>query len=160
MIKKFSNWKKTVYGTIYEKMQRIWAKCQHFENFGNFSWPEGSRFGNSMLTKLIKFSTLRQNVGENLHNCFSYFEFGVAQKCADLVDLTQLWKMISFFLFFSPRRFERAIRKRPNTVRCLAVKSTLLGTRHPRKGKEAAYFKMTGTKFEKPTKVLQSISEK
>ena len=25
--------------------------------------------------------------------------------------------------FFLPRRFERAIRKRPNTVRCLAVKS-------------------------------------
>ena len=43
-----------------------------------------------------------------------------------------------FFLLFSPRRFERAIRKRPNTVRCLAVKSTLLGTRHPRKEKEAA----------------------
>ena len=39
----------------------------------------------------------------------------------------------AFILFFSARRFERAIRKRPNTVRCLAVKSALLGTRHPRK---------------------------
>ena len=43
-----------------------------------------------------------------------------------------------FFFFFPPRRFERAIRKRPNTARCLAVKSTLLGTRPPRKEKEAA----------------------
>ena len=40
--------------------------------------------------------------------------------------------------FSSPRRFERAILKRPNTVRCLAVKSTLLGTLHPRKKEEAA----------------------
>ena len=44
----------------------------------------------------------------------------------------------------SPRRSERAIRKRPNTVRCLAVKSTLLGTRHPRKEKEAAQQKIIG----------------
>ena len=46
----------------------------------------------------------------------------------------------SFFfpLFLSPRRFERAIRKRPSTVRCLAVKRALLGTRPPRKEKEAA----------------------
>ena len=42
------------------------------------------------------------------------------------------------FFLFSARRFERAIRKRPNTVRCLAVKSTSLGIRHPRKEKEAA----------------------
>ena len=48
------------------------------------------------------------------------------------------------FFFFSPRRFERAIRKRPNTVRCLAVKSTLLGTRHPRKEKEAALQNVIG----------------
>ena len=39
--------------------------------------------------------------------------------------------VISFFL-----RFEKAIRKRPNTVRCLAVKGALLGTRHPRKEKK------------------------
>ena len=49
------------------------------------------------------------------------------------------WNIFFFFLsFFSPRRFERTIRKRPNTVRCLAVKRALLGTRHPRKEKEAA----------------------
>ena len=47
-------------------------------------------------------------------------------------------------VFFSPRRFERAIRKRPNTVRCLAVKRALLGTRHPRKEKEAALQNVTG----------------
>jgi len=41
-------------------------------------------------------------------------------------------------------RFERAIQKRPNTVRCLAVKSTLLGTRHPRKEKEAALQNIIG----------------
>ena len=40
------------------------------------------------------------------------------------------------FFLFSARRFERAIRKRPNTVKCLAVKCTLLGTRHPREEKE------------------------
>ena len=34
--------------------------------------------------------------------------------------------------------FERAIREKPNTVRCVAVKSASLGTRHPRKEKEAA----------------------
>ena len=33
--------------------------------------------------------------------------------------------------FFPARLFEGAIRKRPNTVRCLAVKCTLLGTRRP-----------------------------
>ena len=48
------------------------------------------------------------------------------------------------FFLFSPRRFERAIRKRPNTVRCLAVKRALLGTRHPRKEKEAALQTVTG----------------
>ena len=53
-------------------------------------------------------------------------------------------RFFSFFLFFSPRRFERAIQKRPDTVRCLAVKSTLLGTRHPRKGKEAALQNIVG----------------
>ena len=53
----------------------------------------------------------------------------------ELQDYAQL---VQHFLFFSPRRFERAIRKRPNTVKCLAVKRTLLGTRHPRKEKEAA----------------------
>ena len=49
-----------------------------------------------------------------------------------------------FYSFFTARRFERAIRKRPNTVRCLAVKSTLLGTRHPRKEKEAALQNVIG----------------
>ena len=34
--------------------------------------------------------------------------------------------------------------KEPSTVRCLAVKSALLGTRHPRKEKEAALQNVTG----------------
>jgi len=34
--------------------------------------------------------------------------------------------------------------KEPSTVRCLAVKSALLGTRHPRKEKEAALQTVTG----------------
>ena len=51
---------------------------------------------------------------------------------------------VHFFFFFLARRSERAIRKGPNTVRCLAVKCTLLGTRHPRKEKEAALQNVTG----------------
>ena len=50
------------------------------------------------------------------------------------LDLT----VTSFLFIFSARRFERTIRKRLNTVRCLAVKNTLLGTRPPRKEEEAA----------------------
>ena len=51
---------------------------------------------------------------------------------------------VFFFFFFSPRRFERAIRKIPNMVRCLAVKSALYGTRHPRKEKEVALQNVIG----------------
>ena len=51
-------------------------------------------------------------------------------------------EIVFFFL-----RFERAIRKRPNTVRCLAVKRALLGTRHPRKEKEAALQNISGEIF-------------
>jgi len=52
----------------------------------------------------------------------------------------------SFFLFSFFRRdaLKEQFGKRPNTVRCLAVKSTLLGTRHPRKGKEAALQNILG----------------
>ena len=42
------------------------------------------------------------------------------------------------FSFFSARRIERCTPKRPNTIKCSAVKCTLLGTRYPRKEKEAA----------------------
>ena len=49
----------------------------------------------------------------------------------DTLKHTQCFFSFSLF-FFSARRFGRAIRKRPNTVRCLAVKKALLGTRHPR----------------------------
>ena len=51
---------------------------------------------------------------------------------------------IAFLSSSSSFCFERAIRKRPNTVRCLAVKSTFLGTRHPRKEKEAALQNVIG----------------
>ena len=47
-----------------------------------------------------------------------------------------------FFFFFSPFFRRDALKeqfgKEPSTVRCLAVKSALLGTRPPRKEKEAA----------------------
>ena len=43
-----------------------------------------------------------------------------------------------FYSFFRRDALKEQFGKEPNTVRCLAVKSTLLGTRHPRKGKEAA----------------------
>ena len=44
----------------------------------------------------------------------------------------------SFFRRYALKEQFESIRKRPNTVRCLAVKRALLGTRHPRKEKEAA----------------------
>ena len=67
------------------------------------------------LTSLLAFETTSfSDLNVQLkHNCFSLFRRN---------DLN----------------FERAISKRPNTVKCLAVKCTLLGTRHLRKEKEAA----------------------
>ena len=47
------------------------------------------------------------------------------QKHVNVVDIVESFP--TFSPFFSARRFERAIRKRPNTVRCLAVQSALLG---------------------------------
>ena len=50
-----------------------------------------------------------------------------------------------FFLFFFRRdALKEQFGKEPSTVRCLAVKSALLGTRHPRKEKEAALQNVTG----------------
>ena len=45
-----------------------------------------------------------------------------------------------FFFFFRRDALKEQFGKEPNRVSCLAVKSALLGTRHPRKEKEAAVF--------------------
>ena len=47
-------------------------------------------------------------------------------------------------LFFRRDALKEQFGKEPSTVRCLAVKSALLGTRHPRKEKEAALQNITG----------------
>ena len=73
---------------------------------------------------------LRSNRGDNAscslinYNSILYRKYCYAER------------QLNFVSFFPPRRFERAILKRPNTVRCLAVKCTLLRTRHPRKEKK------------------------
>ena len=60
--------------------------------------------------------------------------------CTAAISISFLFFL--FFLFFSfsfsffGATVERWTLKRPNTVKCLAVKCTLLGTRHPRKEKE------------------------
>ena len=51
---------------------------------------------------------------------------------ADITDI------FFIFRFFRRDALKEQFGKEPNTVRCLAVKSTLLGTRHPRKEKEAS----------------------
>ena len=55
------------------------------------------------------------------------------QKRVNLVDLVK-----SFLFFFRRDALKEQFGKEPNTVKCLAVKNTLLGTRHPREEKEAA----------------------
>ena len=52
--------------------------------------------------------------------------------------------LIYFFPFFRRDALKEQFGKEPSTVRCLAVKSALLGTRHPRKEKEAALQNVTG----------------
>ena len=71
--------------------------------------------------------------------CYVIVDFTVYSILSQNYVATKCYIVFTFF-----RRFERAIRKRPNTVRCLAVKNTLLGTRHPRKEKEAALQKIIG----------------
>ena len=51
---------------------------------------------------------------------------------------------IKFFFFFRRDALKEQFGKEPNRVSCLAVKSALLGTRHPRKEKEAALQTVTG----------------
>ena len=48
------------------------------------------------------------------------------------------------FFFFRRDALKEQFGKEPNRVSCLAVKSALLGTRHPRKEKEAALQTVTG----------------
>ena len=49
-----------------------------------------------------------------------------------------------FPLFFRRDALKEQFGKEPSTVSCLAVKNALLGTRHPRKEKEAALQNVTG----------------
>ena len=51
---------------------------------------------------------------------------------------------IVYPFFFRRDALKEQFGKEPSTVRCLAVKSALLGTRHPRKEKEAALQNVTG----------------
>ena len=55
----------------------------------------------------------------------------------------QLFLLI-FFSFFRRDALKEQFGKEPSTVRCLALKSALLGTRHLRKEKEAALQNVTG----------------
>ena len=55
-----------------------------------------------------------------------------------------LTKNIFLFPFFRRDALKEQFGKEPSTVRCLAVKSALLGTRHPRKEKEAALQNVIG----------------
>ena len=52
--------------------------------------------------------------------------------------------LVFFFSFFRRDALKEQFGKEPSTVRCLAVKSALLGTRHPRKEKEAALQNIAG----------------
>ena len=66
-----------------------------------------------------------------------------------------------FFLFFRRDALKEQFGKEPNRVSCLAVKSALLGTRHPRKEKEAALQTVTGKPACLDGKILMSTqSEK
>ena len=53
-------------------------------------------------------------------------------------------KMNSLNFVFCRDAWKEQFGQEPSTVRCLAVKSSLLGTRHPRKEKEAALQNVTG----------------
>ena len=74
------------------------------------------------------------------------------QKHVHLVDLVKsfptnissLFLFLFLFFFFRRDALKEQFGKEPSTVRCLAVKSALLGTRHPRKEKEAALQTVTG----------------
>ena len=56
-----------------------------------------------------------------------------------------IFKMVFIIIcFFRRDALKEQFGKEPSTVRCLAVKSALLGTRHPRKEKEAALQDVTG----------------
>ena len=72
-----------------------------------------------------------------------------AQSALDAGQWLRGWRLFSFFLFsfflfFRRDALKEQFGKEPSTVRCLAVKSALLGTRHPRKEKEAALQNVTG----------------
>ena len=77
------------------------------------------------------------------------------------MDMAIILFYFSFIYFFRLDALKEQFGKEPSTVRCLAVKSALLGTRHPRKEKEAALQTVTGKPACLDGKILMSTqSEK
>ena len=66
-----------------------------------------------------------------------------SQICYEIENLRFVFSSFSSF-FFRRDALKEQFGKEPNRVSCLAVKSALLGTRHPRKEKEAALQNVTG----------------
>ena len=64
----------------------------------------------------------------------------------EMAQMAEIFEKYVFqiFSFFRRDALKEQFGKEPSTVRCLAVKSALLGTRHPRKEKEAALQNVTG----------------
>ena len=81
-------------------------------------------FSTYTFTKCQIIFVLRKNSGESISYPFAFGIEGLSNFRRDA------WK--------------EQFGKEPSTVRCLAVKSALLGTRHPRKEKEAALQNVTG----------------
>ena len=63
---------------------------------------------------------------------------------ADFLQNVANFARILLNLFFRRDALKEQFGKEPSTLKCLAVKSALLGTRHPRKEKEAALQNVIG----------------
>ena len=121
--------------------QEVWCAkmlpCERiflFEN-GQFSQRRPKRWCHTMLyceriipawkSPLFSTSPPRSYAKKSYHvNVFSSLQM------ANFLDIAQRNDAISNIFFFF---VEKWTPKRPSTVKCLAVKRTLLGTRHPRK---------------------------
>ena len=86
------------------------------------------------------FSKLLANLSNFIKFCRKFGQVWIT--CAKFspksVDDDNMW------YFFRRDALKEQFGKEPNRVSCLAVKSALLGTRHPRKEKEAALQSVTG----------------
>lgn len=94
-----------------------------------------------MLYKTFKHTNIQTHSKSNFYGSAYKNQQTSSRKLFFMKTLNPKQKMFvlfSYFLFFLARRFEKAISRRPNTVKCFAVKWSLLGTRHPRKGKDCA----------------------